>query len=390
MPHSRPSALIVTRNLPPLVGGMERLIWHIVNALKDDYRTTVVGPRGSTPHLPPSVDAQEVPLRPLYRFLLGSALTAVFAAIRQRPSVILAGSGLTAPIVWLAARLSGARSVVYLHGLDVEAQHPIYRLIWRPVFKNFDLVIVNSKFTRDLALETGVSASRIHIIPPGVDLPDLSLKTKARAAFRQRLDLGDVPVMLYVGRITPRKGLTSFVEKNLPHVVASAPTARVVVIGDEPHGALLNAARGERARAEHALREADLNHAVLFLGECSQDDPVLSEAYFGSDVMIFPVQDRPGDNEGFGMVAVEAAAHELPTVAFGVGGVTDAVCDGVSGKLIRAGDSSAFTDALIERIKTPASCNSRKFAETFAWTEFDKKIRGLIDTVIKSEKAAQR
>ena len=50
------------------------------------------------------------------------------------------------------------------------------------------------------------------------------------------------------------------------------------------------------------------------------DDQRLSDAYFAADVMVFPVLDLPGDVEGFGMVAVEAAAHGLPTVAFAVGG----------------------------------------------------------------------
>jgi phosphatidyl-myo-inositol dimannoside synthase len=80
------------------------------------------------------------------------------------------------------------------------------------------------------------------------------------------------------------------------------------------------------------------------------------------------------DIEGFGMVAVEAAAHGLPTVAFSVGGVPDAVSDGCCGKLIRPNDNISFAQAVIELIKEGASPKPtdecRKFAELFQWNEF--------------------
>ncbi len=44
--HTRPIALVITRNLPPMVGGMERLVWHIVDELRVDYRAHVIGPQG--------------------------------------------------------------------------------------------------------------------------------------------------------------------------------------------------------------------------------------------------------------------------------------------------------------------------------------------------------
>lgn len=369
MPQKNSTALIVTRNLPPLVGGMERLVWHIVEAISGTHRVHVVGPAGSASLLPEGVTASEVPLKPMPLFLLRAAWAALISALRLRPAFVLAGSGLTAPIVWFAARLSGARAVVYLHGLDVETRHRLYRMLWRPLFRRFDLVIVNSHFTRNLALEAKIPSERIRIIHPGVELPEIGKREKARDAFRSRFGFGEAPLMLYVGRITARKGLTTFIENILPRVLNARPDAKLVVIGDEPHGALLKAAHGEKARAEQALADKGMSSSVSFLGELAQDDPVLTEAYFAAEVMVFPVQDRPGDNEGFGMVAIEAAAHGLPTVAFAVGGVPDAVGDGVSGRLIPSGNNDAFADAVIGYLDRPAGLKSRPFAEKFSWTE---------------------
>ena len=91
-PEARPRILHVTRNLPPLVGGMERLNWHIADELSHHAEVHVIGPAGAAAHKPAGVTLQEVPLRPLWRFLLVSAFAAVRAARRQRPHLVLAGS----------------------------------------------------------------------------------------------------------------------------------------------------------------------------------------------------------------------------------------------------------------------------------------------------------
>ena len=103
-------------------------------------------------------------------------------------------------------------------------------------------------------------------------------------------------------------------------------------------------------------------------------------AYMAADVMIFPVQEIPGDIEGFGMVAIEAAAHNLPTVAFAVGGVPDAVNDGISGSLITPGDNESFALETIKfldphsRLRT----TSRQFAESFCWQAFGQRLRSIL------------
>ena len=114
--------LIITRNLPPLVGGMERLNWHMANELSKYADVKVIGPSGSAALKPEQVTITEAPLKPLPLFLLVTLLKAIWLAIRWKPEVLLAGSGLTAPIAWLASKLCGARSAAYLHGFLPVAQ----------------------------------------------------------------------------------------------------------------------------------------------------------------------------------------------------------------------------------------------------------------------------
>ena len=77
--------LHITRNLPPLVGGMERLNWHIADELSRYAQVQLIGPEGSSALRPTAVQVTEVPLRPLPRFLLASAWQAVAVARRFRP-----------------------------------------------------------------------------------------------------------------------------------------------------------------------------------------------------------------------------------------------------------------------------------------------------------------
>jgi len=369
--------LVITRNLPPLVGGMERLIWHMIDELRHDHEIHVVGPAGCRPSLPADVSVTEIPLKPFFWYLLRTMIASLWCAVRARPALVLAGSGLTAPFAWLSSRLVGARSMVYLHGLDIETTHPAYRFAWQPFLRASDRVVVNSSFTRELAFAAGVRPERSAVLNPGVQLPDMAGAAHQRRLFRERHGLKYRPVMLYVGRITARKGLAPFVQDILPDILTRHPQARLVVIGEEPARALLRST-GERARIEASLARTGLRSRVLFLGELAHDDPVLDAAYFAADVLVFPVQKRTGDNEGFGMVALEAAAHGLPTVAFSAGGVSDAVRDGVSGTLVPAGDNAAFALAVAEYLDTKDtgwSTSCRQFASGFAWPEFGRQLR---------------
>jgi phosphatidylinositol alpha-1,6-mannosyltransferase len=155
------------------------------------------------------------------------------------------------------------------------------------------------------------------------------------------------------------------------------------VIGKEPEHALLSGI-GERTRIDEALATTGLDQSVLFLGVLP--DSELHAAYFAADVLVFPIQEHAHDIEGFGMVALEAAAHGLPTVAFAAGGVPDAVGNGVSGNLIEPNDHSAFARAVLtrlgdashQRIESRASISA--FASTFSWPVFGKRLRELVWT----------
>jgi phosphatidylinositol alpha-1,6-mannosyltransferase len=413
--------LIVTRNLPPLVGGMERLNWHMAEELTKIAEVRVVGPTGAAALAPADVMVREAPLKPLWKFLWRARALARREAKTWRPDIVLAGSGLTAPIARSAARVCGARTAVYVHGLDVAVRHLVYRAIWVPAIRHADRVIANSRATAELCRMVGVDPARIGIVHPGVDMPrdvqepspgvvchpypggegnrsePLSPRGRGRGegpdprdavGFRERHGLAGRPLLLSVGRLSARKGLREFVTQTLPRIVAERPDAMLLVVGDAPSQAL-HAETQTPASIKAAADTAGVGDCIRFFGKVPDEE--LTALYRTADIHVFPIREIAGDPEGFGMVAVEAAAHGLPTVAFAAGGVMDAVAEAVSGHFVEPGHYAIFAETVVrtlaEREQLRGSCIN--FARRFAWPtfggEFAKQLAAIDRRVASSE-----
>ena len=366
--------LFVTRNFPPLVGGMERLALEAARAIASEAPVIVVGPRGCESWAPGH--AVGVAYRSAGRFLMESLLAARRLAAREQPAWVMGGSGLAAPPVVTAARRAGARSACFVHGLDLVVDSPAYRVLCLPALRRIDLVIANSRNTERLAAEAGIDPERVRLLHPGVATgerasPNAFLARHPAAAGR--------PLLAFVGRLLRRKGVVELVRRVLPDVVARHRQVLLVVAGDDAGDALAGQA-DEARRLGDTIAACGLADNVLCTGHL--DDEALRGLYSAAALMVFPVRDLPDDVEGFGMVALEAAAHGLPTVAFNAGGVADALADGVSGYLIPAGDYSTMAARIARCLDgdhdgvTPNSC--RDFAAGFAWPAFGARLRGLL------------
>src|SRR5258706_7820218 len=133
--------LLVTRNSPPLLGGMERLIHHVYLELARGSEVAVVGPRGCEQFVRAGSAVQSCGLTPLALFLLCMEAKAARLARRVKPRLVFGGSGLAARAAVRAARRSGARAGCYLHGLDLVVESAIYRRFFLPEIRRCDFVI---------------------------------------------------------------------------------------------------------------------------------------------------------------------------------------------------------------------------------------------------------
>ena len=359
--------LIVTRNFPPLTGGMERLLQQVFAALAQDYEVALVGPAGSEAYADPVLGRCRP--KPLAAFLACCVRQTRQAIKHFRPDLVFCGSGLTVLPVALAT--TKIPVVAYVHGLDVVADSWIYQRLFVPRLRGCARVIANSHYTAGCAQSRGVEAQRMRVIHPGVALPQAADRLEAR----RRLHLDPAaPVLLCVGRLTPRKGVHEFIAEVFPAIRAQFPDAVLLIVGEDPDAAV--AAHGMGAALRQLIEARGLGAQVRMLGRI--DDAGLAWAYAAADLHVFPVREVAGDAEGFGMVALEAAAYGVPTVAFAAGGVPDAVAAERSGWLLPPGDYAAFTARVLAYFGgglsgvTPSSC--RAFAATHSWAAFGSSV----------------
>ncbi len=181
--------------------------------------------------------------------------------------------------------------------------------------------------------------ARIEIVAPGVDHAFFAPGDRRQA--RRALGLAeDGPLLLFVGRIQPLKGLDVAVQA-LAHL--DDQTARLVVVGG-PSGVL---GAAELAHVHALVDDLGLEHRVHFVPP--QRHELLSTYYRAADVSLVPSR-----SESFGLVALEAAACGTPVVACAVGGLRTLVDHGETGFLVEGRDPDVFASYTAKILENPA------------------------------------
>ena len=185
---------------------------------------------------------------------------------------------------------------------------------------------------RALIAEYGAESSRTTVIPCGVDTE--LFRPGDRDVARARVGAGDAPLVLYVGRIAPIKGLETLLDA-LAQLRARGSAVRLLVVGgeaDEPTD-------GHEAEIRRRVDTLGLREVVRFAG--AQPQEALRDYYVAADVTVLPSY-----YESFGMVVLEAMACGSPVIGSRVGGLTTTIRDGVTGFLVPDGDAGALAERI--------------------------------------------
>ncbi len=193
---------------------------------------------------------------------------------------------------------------------------------------------VSDELRRFLETE-GFPPGRLEVLPNGID-PGPRPDATARAAARRALGLpDDARVVGTAARLDPVKDLPRLVEA-FDRVRADLPSARLVVLGDGPERAALEAARARTAAPD----------AVLLAGH----RPDVRALLPGFDLYV-----NCSTYEGVSLTILEAMAAAVPVVATAVGGTPEVVVDGSTGRLVPARDTAALAGALAGVLADPAA-----------------------------------
>lgn len=372
---TRPTThLLVTNDFPPKIGGIQTLLWELWRRL--DPSTFAVL---TTPHdgADPWDRAQP------------------FRVERTRDPVLMPHPGLVRRIDRLAAEI-GADTVVLdpalplgligphlqlpyqvlLHGAEVTVpgRLPGASLALRRVLRGAERVIAFGGYPAAEAEHAAGCSLPLHVVPCGIDSSRFRpLGDAERRATRERYGLHDGPLVLSLSRLVPRKGIDVLIDAS-------------VGLADRIDGVQVAIGGSGRDRERLEKRAAAIGAPVRFLGRVPEED--LALVYGAADVYAMLCRNRwlGLEQEGFGIVFLEAAAAGVPQVAGSSGGAAEAVAHGESGLVV---DDPRNVPAVIDAIArlleddalraTMATSGRRRAVEEFDYDRLAPRLAAAIE-----------
>lgn len=220
------------------------------------------------------------------------------------------------------ARLAGVAHITTVHGGDVFAlRGGVSRACKRFVIRQADVVTVNSTATQ-AAVDALTRDSRALVrIPMGATVHAEDPEAES-AALRARWRRGGGPLLVFVGRLVPEKGVGDLLDA-VHQLHASTPDVTALIVGDGP----------ERALFEQRARELGIAERVAFCGWLPSTQ--VQVHLRAADIFVGP--SRPAADgwvEAQGLTLIEAMLAGLPVIATALGGITDAIHHGETGLVV--------------------------------------------------------
>lgn len=302
----------------------------------------------------PGLNAGSLAARLLPRLLLGPKPDVILAAYAYPDGCagVLLGQALGVPVV------------VKCHGSDLNRvpEDLPARLQLQALLPRAQRVMVVSQKLGEAAIGLGVDPGRVQLIYNGIDRERFRIRDRAAA----RRNLGFSPsqeLVLYVGHLADHKGAADLVAA-VPELLRRRPQAQVVLVGDGPLLARLQAQAGPALRVVGRVPHAEV-----------------PEYLAAADLLCLPSWD-----EGLPNVVREAHAAGRPVVASRVGGIPEALHRSELGRLVEPRQPQALAQALAEQLAaSPAPAETiQALAGISTWSESAGQLHQLLLDVVRS------
>jgi glycosyltransferase involved in cell wall biosynthesis len=355
-------------------GGLERVVQSLARHAKERGLDVQVLCAVRAGPLAAEIEASSVPVRVLG--LTGYRPRDILRAARVLgeidPDIIHTHGHFAGVLGRAAAWWAGLPiSVHHLHTIDTTLRRR-HRRMERFLARLTDRVICCSRAVAEHArLDLGIPESLVLIVPNGIE--PMSCVTPGAAL--AKIGRPAKPVIGCIGSLTPHKG-QSILLRSLEHLPCDRPLPTIVLIGDGPERAVLEALAAALPRRPR----------VLFLGE-RQDARALLPAF---DLLVVPSLER----EGFGLAAIEGMDAGVPVIASRVGGLPEVVEEGRTGILVPPGDATALAQAiagLLDRPETGRALGAegrRSVQESFRASIMARLIENLYEEAMDARRAA--
>jgi phosphatidyl-myo-inositol dimannoside synthase len=331
--------LLVTNDFPPKVGGIQNYLWELWRRLPPDSTAVLTTPHAGAK----AFDAQQ-PIRierDRAKVLLPTrALARRINALASELDVDLVLLDPAVPLGILGKWLERPYGVV-VHGAEVTVpgRIPLASSVLRRVLCGSQVVVAAGGYPAAEAHRcAGIELPTI-VVPPGV-ATDRFVPIDAIAKRKVRQGLGfdaDAPLVVGLSRLVPRKGFDVLIDAAAV-VAKRRPTLQLAIAGSGR----------DRSRLERRARRT--GSPVRFLGRI--DDADSASLLASADVFAMLCRERWAglEQEGFGIVFLEASACSVPVIAGRSGGSAEAVVDETTGIVIDRPKNVAEVAAAIERL----------------------------------------
>ena len=368
--------LLVTNDFPPKIGGIQSLLWEWWRRIPADSFAVLTSPyEGSAAfdaEQPFRIERTKEPVLLPHPWMvrrinaMADEFGADFVVLDPALPLGLVGPSLNRPYM------------VVLHGAEVTVpgRLPVSQQVLGHVLRRASHVIAAGHYPAREGFHAAGREVPTTVVPPGVDTTRfVPIDDARRRDVRTRWGFGvDDEIVLGVSRLVPRKGFDTVI-RAVAMLAPQRPRLRLVI--------------GSTGRDEKRLRELanSLGAPVTFLGRVPHED--LPDLYACADIFSMMCRNRWAglEQEGFGIVFVEAAACGVPQIAGESGGAAEAVEDGRTGFVLKDPEDAAALAGRIEQILDDDSLRSamKSQARRRAVDEFDYDVLAArLQTVLSS------
>ena len=363
--------LIITRNFPPDIGGMQALMGGLSESLLNHGPVKVFAYEHVDSNLydnKTSIDIERIKGIKLFRKYRKANLVNEFINKNSNIRAIFADHWKSLELI-KKEYIEKTKTFCLIHSKEIyyDKDTSINKRIIKSTNKA-DFIIANSNFTKHLGIKIGIDKKKIHIINPGINKPkkieNLS-KIEAEKVFGEAF-----PKIITIARLDKRKGHDK-VLMLIKNLKPKFPKIKYVSIGS-----------GEQEKnLVHLSKELSLDKEVVFLKKIKEDFKLALLAE--SNLFLMPTRKVNNSVEGFGISFIEAASYGVCSIGGKEGGSSDAISHNKTGLICDGSDLNSIYNSVTTIFQNDKFVEygkeAKNFSENFHWNKIVKKYLSLIN-----------
>ncbi len=362
--------IISTRNFPPDIGGMQNLMGGLANALINHGPVKVFAEKSENFEKYDNASKVEIErfggVKLLRKYRKANRVVEFIKNNQNIRSIFFDH--------WKSAEkinsdiIKNIPTFCLIHAKEIN--HPKGSLLNKRVLNSVNkikYVISNSNFTKNLALQIGISEQKIHVIHPGCNNPikfEKNFQNKAEEIYKDSF-----PKIITVARLDKRKNHQN-IFMCIRNLKEKFPKIKYVSIGDGE----------EKNNLMSLIKELKIEKQIVFLSKA--DEKLKCALIKNSNLFLMPSIIFKKSVEGFGISFIEAASYGIASIGGKDGGAKDAIINEKTGLICDGNDINSIYKNIIkffenENYKKYGE-NALSFSENFNWNKTVKKYLNLI------------